>query len=101
MYEQDWMSTEYNDVNVLQTNISMGDLWLQGMATGAQSSNRSVQFCMPYANQVLSAASLPAVTNARATEDYLHVVHQWAIGGTSLFYWAIGILPFKVEPMPN
>ena len=98
MYEQDWMSTEYDDVDVLQTNISMGDLWLQGMATGAQSSNRSVQFCMPYANQVLSAASLPAVTNARATEDYLHAIHQWAIGGTSLFYWAIGILPFKVEP---
>ena len=21
--------------------------------------------------------------------------HQWAIGGTSLFYWALGILPFK------
>eukprot|EP01051_Picozoa_sp_SAG22_P012094 SAG22_NODE_1228_length_5083_cov_2.820425_2_plen_779_part_00 len=95
MYEQDWMCTEYDEVEVLQTNISMGDLWLEGMATGAASSNRTVQYCMPYANQVLSAAAYPAVTNARATGDYFHAENQWAVGGTSLFYWAIGILPFK------
>eukprot|EP01047_Picozoa_sp_COSAG01_P033027 COSAG01_NODE_2413_length_7745_cov_2.532304_1_plen_688_part_10 len=95
MYEQDWMCTEYDDVTVLQTNISMGDLWLKGMADGAASSNRTVQYCMPYANQVLSAAAYPAVTNARATGDYFHGANQWAVGGTSLFYWAIGILPFK------
>merc|ERR1711903_146891 len=48
MYEQDWMCTEYDGVNVLQTNISMGDLWLEGMAVGATSSNRTIQYCMPY-----------------------------------------------------
>lgn len=73
----------------------MGDLWLKGMAVGAASSNRSIQYCMPYANQVLSAAAYPAVTNARATGDYFHASEQWAVGGTALFYWAIGILPFK------
>jgi len=95
MYEQDWMCTEYDDVEVLQTNISMGDLWLRGMADGAAGSGRTVQYCMPYANQVLSAAAYPAVTNARATGDYFHAKDQWAVGGTSLFYWAIGIIPFK------
>merc|ERR1711953_1312839 len=34
MYEQDWMCTEYDKVSALQTNISMGDLWLSGMAAG-------------------------------------------------------------------
>ena len=48
----------------------------------------------------MSAAAYPAVTNARATGDYFHGTGdggrgQWALGGTSLFYWAIGILPFK------
>jgi len=95
MYEQDWMCTEYEGVSALQENITMGDLWLKGMADGAASSGRTVQYCMPYPNQVLSAVSYAAVTNARATGDYFHAAHQWAIGATSLFYWAIGILPFK------
>jgi len=95
MYEQDWMVTEYNEVEALQTNISMGDSWLYGMAEGARRSNRTVQYCMPLPSQVLSASSLPAVTNARATDDYFHVDHQWAVGQTALFYWALNILPFK------
>ena len=65
------------------------------MAEGAGGSNRTVQYCMPYANQVLSAAPLAAVSNARATGDYFHSEHQWAVGGTAMFYWALGILPFK------
>ena len=78
-----------------QTNISMGDLWLRGMAVGAASSGRTVQFCMHYPNDLLAAAALPAVTNARATGDYFHGAHQWAIGATALVSWALGVLPFK------
>lgn len=50
---------------------------------------------MPTPYEVLSAASLPAVTNARATGDYFHSGDQWAVGNTALFYWALNILPFK------
>eukprot|EP00927_Polykrikos_kofoidii_P020312 TRINITY_DN19609_c0_g1_i1.p1 TRINITY_DN19609_c0_g1~~TRINITY_DN19609_c0_g1_i1.p1 ORF type:complete len:897 (-),score=123.03 TRINITY_DN19609_c0_g1_i1:77-2767(-) len=95
MYEQDWMDKEYNEVEALRTNISMGDLWLRGMAEGAARSNRTVQYCMPLPSEVLSASYLPAVTNARATGDYFHSTNQWAIGQTALFYWALNILPFK------
>jgi len=95
MYEQDWMGAEYNMVEALQTNLTLADLWLQGMADGAEGSGRTVQYCMPYANDVLAAASHAAVTNARATGDYFHAHNQWAIGGTALFYWAINVLPFK------
>ena len=59
------MCTEYDGVNALQTNISMGDLWLKGMARGAGSSNRTIQYCMPYPNDLLSASAYPEVTNAR------------------------------------
>jgi hypothetical protein len=50
---------------------------------------------MPTPYEVLSAASLPSVTNARATGDYFHSSNQWAVGNTALFYWALNILPFK------
>jgi len=95
MYEQDWMCTEYDTVEALQSNVSLADEWLRGMAVGAASSNRTVQYCMPYPYDVLSASAYPAVTNARATDDYIARDKQWAIGATSMFYWAIGILPFK------
>ena len=129
MYEQDWMCTEYDGVDALNNNISMGDLWLTGMAAGAAKSGRSVQYCMPYPYvrqwigsnlrsysplgqskplrirnvllvccaryDVLHAAAEPAVTNARATGDYFHATDQWSIPNTAMFYWAIGVLPFK------
>lgn len=95
MYEQDWMNVEYDEVAALQTNISMGDLWLKGMAEGAGASGRAVQYCMPYPNDIMSGSAHPAVTNARATGDYFHAKDQWAIGGTALYYWALGVIPFK------
>jgi len=95
MYEQDWMVEEYECVAALQSNITMGDLWLKGMAEGAARSGRTVQYCMPSPSEVLSASALPAVTNARATNDYKVSKNQWAIGQTALFYWALNILPFK------
>jgi len=94
MYEQDWMCTEYDLVEALQTNITMGDLWLKGMAEGVAASNRTQQYCMPYPYDILSASAYPAVTNARASDDYVSPT-QWQIGSSSLFYWALGILPFK------
>ena len=33
MYEQDWMVTEYECTEALQSNITMGDLWLKGIAS--------------------------------------------------------------------
>ena len=54
----------------------MADLWLAGMAEGAATSGRTVQYCMPYPNQILSAAAYQAVTNARATGDYFHADNQ-------------------------
>ena len=51
-----------DEVSVLQTNISMGDLWLEGMAVGAASSNRTVQYCMPFANQILCVKQFASET---------------------------------------
>ena len=95
MYEQDWMCTEYDEVEALQSNLTLADAWLAGMNAGAAGSGRSIQYCMPYPNDLLAASAHAAVTNARATGDYFHASNQWAVGGTSLFYHALNILPFK------
>lgn len=58
-------------------------------------SGRSVQYCMPYAHDLLSGAALSAVTNARATGDYHIGSSQWAVGGGAMLIWALGMLPFK------
>ena len=76
-------------------NITLADLWLQGMAEGARAHNITILYCMPYASMVLAAAGHPSVTTARASHDYSTVADNFAIGGTALFYWAVGILPFK------
>lgn len=98
MYEQDWMNKEYDCADALRTNISLADDWLAGMAAGVQASARTQQYCMPYAPDILSAAAFPAVTNARASDDYFHGAvgrENWKIGATSLLYSSLGILPFK------
>merc|ERR1719188_1317525 len=46
MYEQDWMTRQYNGTDALKTNISLGQLWLHGMASGAAATNRTVLYCM-------------------------------------------------------
>ena len=64
MYEQDWMCTEYDGVAHLQSNISLGDLWLKGMADGASGSNRTVQYCMPCTDPVAFVRSNGFITVA-------------------------------------
>ena len=83
------MCKEYDGVLALQTNISMGDLWLKGMAEGAASSNRTVQYCMPYAHDIMSAAAYPAVTNARATGDCALILLslRWGCFAINLASW--------------
>ena len=77
-------SFQYDGTEALQTNISLGDLWLQGMAIGAATHNLTVQYCMPYPNQVLAAAGMShVVTNIRASGDYWPNSTQWQIGPTS------------------
>ena len=62
----------YDGVAALQTNLSLADSWLAGMASGASAAGLAVQYCMPYAHDILAGAAHAAVTNARATDDYFH-----------------------------
>lgn len=49
---------------------------------------------MPLGRLVFRARCSPLIAGVppAVVGDYFHADHQWAVGGTSLFYWAIGIL---------
>lgn len=95
MYEQDWLITVYEGMNVTQANISAAATWLQSMNGAAASLNLTIQLCMPLINHMLESTRMSAVTNARASGDYHPGTDQFAIGLSSLFYWAIGVQPSK------
>jgi len=51
---------------------------------------------MALPNDILSSLQFPAVTNARASQDYMGQDENWnQLGPTGLFYWALGIRPSK------
>ena len=95
MYEQDWMCTEYDEVEALQTNVNARGPVAQGDGPGRRRVASTVQYYMPYPNDILSGYAHAAVTNAARRATTSRANHQWAVGGTALFYWALGMLRSK------
>jgi hypothetical protein len=108
MYEQDWLSTVFDTMNVTKTNITAASTWLQAMADAASELGLTIQYCMPYPKHALESTKHQVVTNARASGDYHPGAdYNYQIEDSSLFYWAIGIAPSKddywtseVQPNP-
>eukprot|EP00053_Salpingoeca_punica_P027614 m.25231 g.25231 ORF g.25231 m.25231 type:complete len:316 (-) comp9717_c0_seq1:39-986(-) len=53
------------------------------------------QACMSYVRHILQMMECPAMTNARASDDYHPGNEQWNIGTSSILAWATGIAPSK------
>jgi hypothetical protein len=99
-YEQDFLTKQYESNAYLQSEPGAAKTWLAAMASAANSTNVTLQYCMALPRHILQTASFPRVTQARASHDYGQSrsddTEQWSsIGLTSLFYWSIGLLPFK------
>ena len=70
--------------------------WLDGMATAASSLNMSVQYCMAHPAAFMEAIALPAVTNGRASGDYVQPTgNLLGYGRAAPFFSAVGIAPSK------
>jgi hypothetical protein len=54
---------------------------------------------MPYPRHIMQSVEIPAVTQARASDDHVpgdsNIVGQWRMGYSSIFSWAVGVAPFK------
>lgn len=102
MYEQDWLSYTFTELNTTQSNFTAAATWLNALGSAAADLNVTVQFCMALTSMVLHSTTLPAVTNARASGDYHPssflppaYTENWQIGLTSLLLDALGLQPSK------
>ena len=98
VYEQDWLYNELEGVTALHSYPGLAEMWLEQMAQGALKNQITIQYCMPYMRHLLQSLAFPAVTQARASDDYrTWFWHdpQWQIGETSLVYKALGLAPSK------
>ena len=102
MYEQDWLSVTFTELNTTQSNFTSAATWLNALGGAASDLNLTVQLCMALASMALHSTTLPAVTNARASGDYHPssflppaYTENWQIGLTSLLLDAIGLQPSK------
>jgi hypothetical protein len=95
VYEQDWLYNELEGVSAALENVTVAKRWLTQMATAAEEHGIFIQYCMPWSRHLLSSLQFPAVTQARASDDYQPGNSQWKLGYSSMLYRAMGLAPFK------
>lgn len=96
-YEQDWLDVEFQEMNALYQNATLGRTWLQQMGAAAAKNGLTIQYCMAYARHAMQSVELAAVTQARVSDDYSQgASNQWHnLGTTAMFAWALGLAPSK------
>jgi hypothetical protein len=99
VYEQDWMKNQIAAFSYLRTDIGAGHRWLKNMADAAQNNGITIQYCMATPSMWMESVSFPAVTNARASGDYMprwpHVYDVPFLLQASMLAQALGLAPFK------
>ena len=100
VYEQDWLFNElYYSAGSLLTDVNSASQWLEDMASGADEEGVTIQYCMPFVRHLLESVKYPAVTQARASDDYVvspFVGHDnWRVGGQSVLIENLGLRPSK------
>ena len=95
-YEVDFLYDQVTWMAPFIETVDGASQWLTGMAQAAASLNISVQYCMAHPASFLTALSLPAVTNCRASGDYeAPTGNLLDYGSTAMFFSAVGIAPSK------
>lgn len=102
VYEQDWLYNEfYQYVGQFLESVSLGHLWLKQMGSVAAENGLTIQYCMPHIRHLLASLEVTAVTQARASDDYVVAPYDgvnfdnWRIGGQSMLMDALGLAPSK------
>ena len=103
VYEQDWLWNTFERMNFTLGTFGGAARWLRALDEGALATGTAVQLCMALPRQLLFAAGMRSVTQARASDDYHpgmadrcnfpFCVHY--IGTSSLLLHALGIAPSK------
>jgi hypothetical protein len=96
VYEQDWLYNEFSELNCTLESASLARQWLMQMGTACENKGINIQYCMSWPRHILQSLEIPAVTQARASDDYQQNINeQWKVGITSIFARAVAITPTK------
>lgn len=96
VYEQDWLYNEFSELNCTLESASLARQWLMQMGNACEKEGINIQYCMSWPRHILQSLEIPAVTQARASDDYQQNANQqWKLGITSIFAHAVGITPTK------
>jgi len=52
----------FDGLNILQTNVTIGDQWMRFMGEGAALNDLTIELCTTYPRHNLAALEMPAVT---------------------------------------
>ena len=95
-YEIDFLDLNFAGSADMFSTVYAADQWYHGMANAALERQITIQYCLPSATDILESLSLPAVVQARASDDYVQVsANAFEIGGSALFMGALHIAPSK------
>ncbi|XP_077969877.1 uncharacterized protein LOC120331113 [Styela clava] len=95
LYEQDWLDIEFENMDTIHEDINVGKYWLKSMGQAAEEHGISIQYCMALSRHMLQSIEIPAVTQARVSDDYHPGNSQWKTGVESMFANALHLAPFK------
>lgn len=97
MYEQDWLHNEFEGLKCTLESATLGREWLLQMGRGASNNGLTIQYCMVYPRFVLQSVEVPAVTNFRASDDYMPGGERlnWILGLSSIVADALALAPSK------
>ena len=104
VYEQDWLHNEWEGLAATLSSATLGQQWLEQMGAGALKAGVKIQYCMSYARHAIASASIPAVNQVRASDDYATGVKlgdadpgnaNLYLGASSMFAAALGLAPSK------
>ncbi|KAK6194945.1 hypothetical protein SNE40_000473 [Patella caerulea] len=94
-YEQDAMAETFMDLNVTKVDLTVSKTWLQQMNDAAVRNNISILYSDTYPRHIYQTLMLPAVTQARVSQNYGKNTDQWKIGISSIFVDAVSLIPNK------
>uniref|UniRef100_K1QR96 Uncharacterized protein n=1 Tax=Magallana gigas TaxID=29159 RepID=K1QR96_MAGGI len=95
VYEQDWLDIQTLGLAALQTDLFLGERWMRSMGEAAEQLNLTIQLCMSLPRHALMSYTLPAITQARVSQDYHLEPEQWRIGMSSILASALNLAPSK------
>ena len=94
-FTQDFLDFNYLLFPVWLESSDGNHAWLAGQAQAGMDTGITIQYCMALPSDLLESLMFPAVTNARASNDYGAGGDNWKIGATSLLLWAVNLRASK------